>query len=47
MSDGRHAQKTSGKKNYTWPMHTDQSPFDNIDVRLAMKYAVDSQSRDT
>ncbi len=41
--NGLQVQKTSGKKNYTWPMHTDQVPFDNNDVRLAMKYAVDRE----
>ena len=25
----------------TLPMHTDQAPFDNVDVRLALKYAID------
>ncbi len=27
----------------TWPMHVDTPPFDNNDVRLALKYAVDRE----
>ena len=27
----------------TWPMHTDKPPYDNNDVRLALKYAVDRE----
>lgn len=32
---------TKGSKFYDFPMLTDTKPFDNLDVRLAMKYAVD------
>ena len=31
----------SGGSTITMPMHADKSPFDNVDFRLAMKYAVD------
>ncbi len=30
----------SGTRHYTFPMRTDMAPFDNNDVRLAMKYAI-------
>ena len=32
-----------GKHNNTMPMRTDIAPFDNIDVRLALKYAINRQ----
>ncbi len=31
---------TSGNKQTTFPMFTDTAPFDNIDLRLALKYAI-------
>jgi len=31
----------SGFAHYTAPMHVDAAPFDNVDVRLALKYAID------
>lgn len=33
----------TGKKHYTMPMLTDRAPYDNPDVRLALKYAIDRQ----
>ncbi len=30
-----------GGSNITMPMHADKAPFDNVDVRRAMKYAID------
>ncbi len=36
--------QTNGTKHYTMPMHTDVAPFDNNDVRLALKYAVDREA---
>lgn len=33
--------ETSGTAHYSVPMRTDTAPFDNNDVRLALKYAVD------
>lgn len=32
-----------GTLHYTFPMRTDTAPFDNNDVRLALKYAVDRE----
>jgi len=34
-------KETSGTAHYTIPMLTNQAPFDNNDLRLAMKYACD------
>lgn len=34
---------TNGNKHCTFPMHCDTAPFDNPDVRLAIKYAVDRE----
>lgn len=31
----------TGTQHYTAPMHTNKAPFDNNDVRLALKYAAD------
>jgi peptide/nickel transport system substrate-binding protein len=36
--------QTNGTQHYTIPMHSGLSPFDNNDVRLALKYALDRQS---
>ncbi|MDH3598662.1 MAG: ABC transporter substrate-binding protein [Candidatus Tectomicrobia bacterium] len=36
--------QTNGTTHYTIPMHTDVVPFDNNDVRLALKYAIDRQA---
>ena len=33
----------TGNKHVTLPMHTDQAPFDNVDVRLALKYAINRE----
>ena len=33
--------QTHGTKHYSLPMHTDVAPFDQPDVRLALKYAID------
>ena len=35
--------KSNGTKHYTVPMITTMKPFDNNDVRLALKYAVDRE----
>ncbi|MEE8432190.1 MAG: ABC transporter substrate-binding protein [Candidatus Desulfatibia sp.] len=35
--------KSNGTKHYTIPMITTMKPFDNNDVRLALKYAVDRE----
>jgi peptide/nickel transport system substrate-binding protein len=33
-----------GNQHYTMPMRTDQAPFDDVNVRLAIKYAIDRQA---
>ncbi|HUF57457.1 MAG TPA: ABC transporter substrate-binding protein [Thermohalobaculum sp.] len=35
--------ETEGNAHYTFAMRTDAAPFDNNDVRLALKYAMDRQ----
>lgn len=35
--------EVTGTSHYTMPMLTDLAPFDNRDVRLAMKYAIDRE----
>ena len=35
--------ETSGNAHYTFAMRTDLAPFDNNDVRLALKYALDRE----
>ena len=37
-------ESTTGTQHYTFPMRTDTAPFDNVDVRLALKYAVDREA---
>lgn len=34
---------TSGKGHYPFLMHADTAPFDNADLRLALKYAIDRE----
>ncbi len=36
--------ETSGTAHYTFAMRTDTAPFDNNDVRLALKYALDRKA---
>lgn len=33
-----------GNQHYTMPMRTDQAPFNDVNVRLAIKYAIDRQA---
>ena len=40
---GINIKATTGNKQVTLPMRTDTAPFDNNDVRLAIKYIVDRQ----
>jgi peptide/nickel transport system substrate-binding protein len=40
-SPGIEIVETSGNAHYTFAMLTDRPPFDNNDVRLALKYAID------
>ena len=35
--------RATGKNHFTFPMMMDTSPYDNNDVRLAMKYSVDRE----
>ncbi len=35
--------RQDGFKHFTFAMHTDTAPFDNNDVRLALKYAIDRE----
>jgi len=35
--------RVTGTRHYTLPMRTDMAPFDNNDVRLALKYAIDRE----
>lgn len=35
--------RAAGGLHFTMPMHTDVRPFDNNDVRLALKYAIDRE----
>ena len=41
---GINIQETSGTAHYTFAMRTDTAPFDNNDVRLALKYGVDREA---
>ena len=41
---GLSIQEIGGNVHYTFPMLVDQPPFDNNDIRLAMKYAVDRET---
>ena len=41
---GIRVEETSGTAHYTFAMRTDTPPFDNNDVRLALKYAVDREA---
>ena len=36
--------QTNGTKHYSIPMLTDVAPFDNNDIRLALKYAIDRKA---
>jgi len=40
---GIHVHATTGNKQVTLPMRTDTAPFDNNDVRMAVKYIIDRQ----
>jgi peptide/nickel transport system substrate-binding protein len=41
---GVEAIKTTGTKHYTIPMHSDLAPYNNNDVRMALKYAIDREA---
>jgi peptide/nickel transport system substrate-binding protein len=40
---GVNLHATTGTKHYTFPMRVDQAPFDDVNVRRALKYAVNRQ----
>ncbi len=40
---GVHVIETSGNQHYTFPMITTVAPFDNNDVRLALKHGIDRE----
>jgi len=35
-----HVKNVSGRGHYVFIMHTDTAPFDNVDLRLSLKYAI-------
>jgi peptide/nickel transport system substrate-binding protein len=41
---GIEAIKTTGTKHYTIPMHSDWEPYNNNDVRMALKLAMDREA---
>jgi len=42
-SKGINVMETVGYKHYTMPMRTDTAPFDNSELRLALKYSLDRE----
>ena len=40
---GMVVQNITGYQHYTFPMHVDTAPFDNVDVRMALKLAFDRE----
>ncbi|HEX9858004.1 MAG TPA: ABC transporter substrate-binding protein [Paracoccaceae bacterium] len=42
-SPGVNVKNVSGRGHYVFIMHTNTAPFDNKDLRLALKYAIDRQ----
>lgn len=40
---GIEVLETTGPLHFSFPMRTDVAPFDNVDVRLAVKHAIDRQ----
>lgn len=42
-SGGVRVEQASGTQHYTFAMHANTDPFNNNDVRLALKYAIDRQ----
>ena len=41
---GIRVEEATGNLHYGFPMHCNTAPFDNLDVRLAMKLAIDRES---
>ena len=44
QAEGIRVVEANGFKHFTFPMHTDRAPFDNNDVRLALKHAIDREA---
>ena len=44
QTPGIEVDQTTGTQHYALAMHTGKPPFDNNDVRLALKYAIDRQA---
>lgn len=42
-ADGVTVKSASGRAHYVFPMRCDTAPFDNNDLRLALKYAINRQ----
>ena len=43
QAPGVHVKNVSGRGHYVFLMHCDTAPFDNKDLRLAIKYAINRQ----
>jgi peptide/nickel transport system substrate-binding protein len=43
QAPGVHLKNVSGRGHYVFIMHVDTAPFDNKDLRLALKYAINRQ----
>lgn len=41
---GLVVREVGGSKHYSYPMLMDRAPFDNVDVRSALKYAIDREA---
>ena len=44
QTEGIEVVQTDGTQHYSIPMHTQLEPFDNNDIRLALKYAIDREA---
>jgi peptide/nickel transport system substrate-binding protein len=44
QKEGLVVREVAGTKHYTFPMRMDLAPFDNLDVRSALKFAVDRKA---
>jgi peptide/nickel transport system substrate-binding protein len=43
QSAGMKVEEVTGTQHYTMPMHCDVAPFNDVNVRLALKHAIDRQ----
>ncbi len=44
QKEGVVVREVAGTKHYTFPMRMDLAPFDNLDVRSALKFAIDRKA---